>query len=149
MLAFMDICMGGRVAEEIVYGAENVTSGRTCTPSLPLHCDAFFFSVTTSSYTLCSPTHSLHSHSTPSPSTSSPLHTHPTHTHSLLHTGASSDIQQATRTAKMMVTKWGMSDKVGLFYVDEKDKQSAEFQELIDTEVPRTTLSCVLSHCIA
>ena len=74
MLAFMDICMGGRVAEEIVYGAENVTSGRTCTPSLPLHCDAFFFSVTTSSYTLCSPTHSLHSHSTPSPSTSSPLH---------------------------------------------------------------------------
>jgi ATP-dependent Zn protease len=37
----------------------------------------------------------------------------------------------------MMVTKWGMSDKVGLFYVDEKDKQSAEFQELIDTEVQR------------
>jgi ATP-dependent Zn protease len=27
MLAFMDICMGGRIAEEIVYGAENVTSG--------------------------------------------------------------------------------------------------------------------------
>jgi ATP-dependent Zn protease len=28
MLAFMDICMGGRIAEEIVYGAENVTSGK-------------------------------------------------------------------------------------------------------------------------
>ena len=35
----------------------------------------------------------------------------------------------------MMVTKWGMSDKVGLFYVDEKEKQSGEFQGIIDTEV--------------
>lgn len=34
-----------------------------------------------------------------------------------------------------MVTKWGMSDKVGLFYVDDKEKQSVEFQELIDVEV--------------
>ncbi|MBW7921939.1 MAG: ATP-dependent metallopeptidase FtsH/Yme1/Tma family protein [Rubellimicrobium sp.] len=82
------MAMGGRVAEELTFGAENVTSG------------------------------------------------------------AMSDIQQATRIARAMVTQFGMSDKVG--YVDLANEQqsflgsysggtshSAETQRLIDDEVRR------------
>lgn len=75
MLARLDVCMGGRVAEELVFGYDNVTSG------------------------------------------------------------ASSDIQQATRLAQAMVTKYGLSDKVGVIFIDEKAKQSGETQGAIDKEV--------------
>jgi cell division protease FtsH len=36
-----------------------------------------------------------------------------------VNTGASSDIRQATDTARRMVTEWGMSDKVGFVYLGE------------------------------
>lgn len=75
MIARLDVCMGGRVAEELIYGYENVTSG------------------------------------------------------------ASSDIQQATRLAKAMVTKYGLSEKVGVIFFDEKSKQSGSTQAAIDDEV--------------
>ena len=48
----------------------------------------------------------------------------------------------------MMVTKWGMSDKVGLFFVDDKDKQSGEFQQLIDDEVTLSSILSLLSSMI-
>eukprot|EP00602_Paraphysomonas_sp_CaronLab_P003097 CAMPEP_0185032972 /NCGR_PEP_ID=MMETSP1103-20130426/21540_1 /TAXON_ID=36769 /ORGANISM="Paraphysomonas bandaiensis, Strain Caron Lab Isolate" /LENGTH=629 /DNA_ID=CAMNT_0027569077 /DNA_START=373 /DNA_END=2262 /DNA_ORIENTATION=- len=75
MLAKLDICMGGRVAEELIFGEDNVTSG------------------------------------------------------------ASSDFQQATRLAKMMITKWGFSSKLGIQYMDDKDKFSGDTQTIVDQEV--------------
>lgn len=64
--------------------------------------------------------------------------------------GASSDIKQATRMARNMVTSWGMSDKVGpLFHGDEKEEvflgyslgkgssMSEDTANLIDSEVKR------------
>jgi ATP-dependent metalloprotease len=67
--------MGGRAAEELIFGPENVTSG------------------------------------------------------------ASSDIQQATRLAKAMVTKYGLGEKVGIMFFDDKEKLGEESQEEIDKEV--------------
>jgi ATP-dependent metalloprotease len=77
----MDMCMGGRVAEELIFGEENVTSG------------------------------------------------------------ASSDIQQATRTARDMVTKYGFSNAVGVvFYSGETGEQaSGATRARIDEEVKKLT----------
>lgn len=78
LLAKLDVCMGGRVAEELIFGDAEVT------------------------------------------------------------TGASSDLQQATRLARDMVTKYGMSDSVGLVsqnYEDDGRSISSETRARIETEV--------------
>jgi len=75
MVADLDVCMGGRVAEELVYGEDEVTSG------------------------------------------------------------ASSDLQQATRLAKAMVMYYGMSDEVGPVFYDNRDKISPETKAKIDLEI--------------
>jgi len=82
MVAYMDMCMGGRIAEELIFGADNVTSG------------------------------------------------------------ASSDIQQATNTARSMVTKYGFSEDVGIvFYGGDTGQQDAgdKMRNQIDDEVKRLT----------
>ncbi|KAK4485909.1 hypothetical protein RD792_008560, partial [Penstemon davidsonii] len=78
MLARLDVCMGGRVAEELIFGEIEVTSG------------------------------------------------------------ASSDLQQATSLARAMVTKYGMSQKVGVVthnYDDNGKSMSTETRLLIEQEV--------------
>lgn len=81
MLAMMDVAMGGRAAEELIFGDEAVTSG------------------------------------------------------------ASNDIQQATRIARAMVTKFGFSDLVGIVYHGGEvgEEASAETRALVDTEVKKLT----------
>ncbi|XP_053507838.1 ATP-dependent zinc metalloprotease YME1L1b [Ictalurus furcatus] len=79
LLAQMDVSMGGRVAEELIFGNENIT------------------------------------------------------------TGASSDFDSATKIAKMMVTQFGMSEKLGVMTYSDVTKQSPETQAAIEQEV-RTLL---------
>ncbi|KAI3841097.1 hypothetical protein MKW92_004700, partial [Papaver armeniacum] len=78
MLAMLDVCMGGRVAEELIFGKSEVTSG------------------------------------------------------------ASSDLQKATSLAREMITKYGMSEKVGLVthnYDDDGKSMSTKTRLLIEKEV--------------
>lgn len=49
--------------------------------------------------------------------------------------GASSDFKQATRLAYNMVTRFGMSNKVGVVATDELEHMSDEQKRLVDTEV--------------
>lgn len=81
MLAMMDVAMGGRAAEELTFGDEQVTSG------------------------------------------------------------ASNDIQQATRIARAMVTKFGFSDSVGIVYHGGEvgEEASGETRAMVDTEVKKLT----------
>ncbi|XP_060762402.1 ATP-dependent zinc metalloprotease YME1L1b [Neoarius graeffei] len=79
LLAQMDVSMGGRVAEELIFGNDNIT------------------------------------------------------------TGASSDFDSATKIAKMMVTHFGMSEKLGVMTYTDVSKQSPETQAAIEQEV-RTLL---------
>uniref|UniRef100_A0A4W5M662 ATP-dependent zinc metalloprotease YME1L1 n=1 Tax=Hucho hucho TaxID=62062 RepID=A0A4W5M662_9TELE len=75
LLAQMDVSMGGRVAEELIFGDDYIT------------------------------------------------------------TGASSDFDGATKIAKMMVTRFGMSDKLGVMTYADLTKQSPETQAAIEQEV--------------
>ncbi|GMH88723.1 hypothetical protein TrVE_jg997 [Triparma verrucosa] len=80
MLAMIDVAMGGRVAEELIFGPENITSG------------------------------------------------------------ASSDLQQATRVARAMVTKYGFSREIGYVFHsgDNGEEQSSEATRIkIDEEVKK------------
>ena len=69
--------------------------------------------------------------------------------HEKVSSGASSDIQQATRLARAMVTKWGMSDALGPldfsegeetptgYFAPQQKRMSGETIKLIDSEVRR------------
>eukprot|EP00871_Galdieria_phlegrea_P002056 jgi/Galph1/2851/GphlegSOOS_G1501.1 len=76
MIAKLAVAMGGRAAEEIIFGHDNVTSG------------------------------------------------------------AESDFTQATKLAEAMVTRYGMSDKIGNFVL-ERENESPEMRSIIDSEMKK------------
>jgi ATP-dependent Zn protease len=60
--------------------------------------------------------------------------------------GASSDLKQATALARAMVTKYGMSDKVGqvsLDYEDDGRSMSSETRQLVEEEVRKLVQVCL------
>jgi cell division protease FtsH len=71
-------------------------------------------------------------------------------------TGASNDIQQATQMARKMVTKWGLSEKLGPLMYDEEEEEeflgmsagsrkgqlSGETAKMIDEEVRQIIDDC-------
>ncbi|XP_019387161.1 PREDICTED: ATP-dependent zinc metalloprotease YME1L1 isoform X1 [Crocodylus porosus] len=79
LLAQMDVSMGGRVAEELIFGSDHIT------------------------------------------------------------TGASSDFDNATKIANMMVTRFGMSEKLGVMTYTDARRLSPETQSAVEEEV-RTLL---------
>jgi cell division protease FtsH len=71
-------------------------------------------------------------------------------------TGAEDDLQQVTRIARMMVGRWGMSEKVGpvsvvpapgseVFPFGNADSPSPQTQELVDGEVRRILEECYVT----
>src|ERR687888_385328 len=75
-------------------------------------------------------------------------------------TGAENDLQQATQIARQMVTRWGMSDKVGLLYVARPDNSflggdvampevdrevGDELTDLVDDETKRIIDECYVT----
>ena len=83
MLADLDICMGGRVAEEIIFGANEVTTGKT------IH----MFSVVKIALMICN-------------------NCDYNQFFILFSIGAHSDLKTATSIAKDMVMRYGMSEVV-------------------------------------
>ena len=108
-LARIDVCMGGKVAEEMIYGPENTTTGASSVSSPPFP----------SHYVAC---------------TSMPIATRPFIDADCF----PQDIQQATRIAQMMVTQVGFSDTLGDVDLDSTyNRLSATTKMEVEREVRR------------
>ncbi len=52
-------------------------------------------------------------------------------------TGPSNDLEQATKLARMMVSQWGMSDKLGLVSHKDSTETSEAYKRIVDEEIQK------------
>jgi cell division protease FtsH len=59
-------------------------------------------------------------------------------------TGASSDLERVSSIARQMVTEFGMSEKIGNFFINKNDYISLDTRTIIDAEINSLVNSCYL-----